>query len=95
MRITTKQNEIYKAHVNAWRTRNFNFDKDDTNVTRDDLNNGLTSELLWNRISQDINVVSITSQIAMSDSVLGHLTNNAQVGIRNEFKRLLNKLEIR
>ena len=90
MRITSKQNGIYKAHVNAFKIDKFDSDKP---IELEQLELGVTSKLIWDIIFGKY--VSITSQIMASTGTFKHLSNKAQVDLRRGFKIELNKLNIK
>jgi len=92
-KITARQNEIYKAHVRAWRDDNFSYEYfQSASQLRDILNEGKTLKVLWRHF---VDKLPVMSQLMMTSTAgVGVMSNTAKTEIRRGFKELLTKLDI-
>lgn len=91
MRATKKQNEIIKAHFDAFESNNFT-PSDGTHILSQ-LKDNKTSVLVWQHIVEYN--VSVTSQLMMSNDTFRHISDKAKADIRKGFIRFLNRLNIK
>ncbi len=98
MRITKKQKQIYKAHLNAFMNDNFDVKhfakKGDIGMDsiirlHELLSKGKTCKSLWEYLWEAN--VSIESQLMASNEVLRHVSNKAKKDSRDAFRDFLNK----
>ena len=91
MRATKKQNEIIKAHFEAFADDNFT-PSDGTHILTQ-LKDNKTSVLVWKHIVECN--VSVTSQLMMSTGTFKHISGKAKADIRKGFITFLNRHNIK
>ena len=95
-RITTLQNKIFNAHLEAFKNNSFDHTGgaqggihfESVTTLRQRLLDGDTVESLWTRVWE--NNVSITSQLMASPSLTGHISKTAIKDCRDGMKTILN-----
>ena len=99
-KITKRQNDIFKAHMHAFKNNSFDIvmrervslERWDMNKLKEDLLSGKTNERMFVEIVS--NKVSITSQLMMAPTILGIVSGKALKDIRDGFKEVLTNLGI-
>lgn len=89
-KITKKQQEIIDAHYEASNKKKFDYNFiNNRDELIEELKNGKTIKDFWDHITNEL---SVTSQIALAS---GHVTDSAKKIIRNNFRNILNSLNIK
>ena len=95
-RITTTQNNIFKAHLEAFKNDSFDFDGIPSEGKSEDLKtallDGKTVRALWTYIWD--RRVSITSQLMASPSLNGYISKTAIKDCRDGMKHMLNSNQL-